>query len=99
MCRAKCGSYTRDWRIQVKKWWGWRTIHTGYMEPAEAQEMLDRLMRNNGSWEILYPTQKSCRIVEADGAFTCIAHKKTWGAISKPDTPCAGFIAPKEPPL
>ena len=58
MCRAKCGAYVRDWKIQVKRrWFGWRTIHSGFMEPAEAQAMLDRLAKNNGSWEVLYPSE------------------------------------------
>jgi hypothetical protein len=32
-----------------------------------------------------------CRIREHDGAYKCYAHDKMWGAVSKPDTPCAGW--------
>jgi hypothetical protein len=36
-----------------------------------------------------------CRIVEYDGAFKCLEHGRTWGAISDPDEPCA--LADREP--
>jgi hypothetical protein len=34
-----------------------------------------------------------CRIKHHDGAFKCYAHNKLWGAVSKPDQPCAGWSA------
>lgn len=32
-----------------------------------------------------------CHVVEYDGAFKCLTHRKMWGAVSKPDTPCEGW--------
>lgn len=59
--RAKSGAYTRHWSIQVKRWWGWNTVHSGHMEQGEAQAFLDRLVATNGQWETLYPGQPSLR--------------------------------------
>ena len=55
--RAKCGSYTRDWSIQVRRWYGWKTLHKSFMEPAEAQRFVDRLANTDGKWETLYPSE------------------------------------------
>lgn len=34
------------------------------------------------------PSPEACKIVEYDGAYRCITHNKTWGAISNPTGPC-----------
>lgn len=54
--RAVCGSYRRNWKIQVLRWPGiWWTVHSDYMEPKEAQAMVDRYYENRG-WGIIYPS-------------------------------------------
>jgi hypothetical protein len=39
----------------------------------------------------------SCRIVEYDGAFKCLTHKRQWGALPRVDEPCIGATAPPQP--
>lgn len=45
--------------------------------------------------ELLVPSKAAavepCRIHEYDGAFKCMTHQKTWGAITNGGAPCEGF--------
>jgi hypothetical protein len=62
--RAICGPYKRDWKIQVKRRWFWRTIHSQFMDESEAQDMVDRLAANGGAWETIYPSSEHAKGVE-----------------------------------
>lgn len=50
--------------------------------------------RRRAGWMMETPAAP-CRIHEYDGAYKCFTHQKTWGAITNPGTPCAGWSAPE----
>lgn len=40
-----------------------------------------------------------CHIHEYDGAFKCLTHQRTWGAVGNPQEPCSGWSAEKAIPV
>jgi hypothetical protein len=37
-----------------------------------------------------------CRIVEYDGAYNCMTHRRIWGAVTCPDEPCQSDTISRE---
>lgn len=69
---------------------------TAYIEDSRTGR-LDGQRRLASGGEVKVTTcgiGNACRIMEHDGMYICTPHDRTWGAVTQPDEPCAGRVAP-----
>ena len=58
---------------------------------AEARDVRERIAKALRVADEELRKAAPCAILEYDGSYSCITHKRSWGAITHADEPCAGW--------
>ena len=91
LARLPYRSDERRWALLTPKERAYLDMVRCQLVPLAATFENAAFVRLSAIVDRLERAERGCRIYEYDGSYKCYTHNRVWGAVSKPDTPCAGW--------